>query len=104
MPNAAKADTVSRSGKITGISITMAHRFTSLPLSSHHLIMLFSTACLLLPLLASAAPAGLTVQKPDLDSSVFASLDLVDSDIASSFSVNLDELRLVQLHPDEPAV
>jgi hypothetical protein len=64
--------------------------------------MLFSTALLALPLLASAAPAGLTLQHSDDSVPV---IDSADPDhVAASYHVDLSEVRLVQFHPDEPPV
>jgi hypothetical protein len=66
--------------------------------------MLFTPAALLtLPLLATAAPAGLTFQHhagPDIPSA-----DAINKlDVDQSWGIDLDELRLVQFGADEPPV
>ena len=64
--------------------------------------MLLTSAFLALPLLASAAPAGLTFQQP-MDS-VPQVLDSAITEAAAAWSIDLEDLRLVQFSADDPPV
>ena len=64
--------------------------------------MLLTSAFLALPLLASAAPAGLTFQQStDVVPQV---LDSAITEAAAAWSIDLEDLRLVQFSADDPPV
>jgi len=64
--------------------------------------MLWTSALLTLPLLASAAPAGLTFQQPA--NNIPQVIDTAAAEMAAAWSMDLEDLRLVQFSADEPPV
>lgn len=64
--------------------------------------MLLTSAFLALPLLASAAPAGLTFQQPT--DNVPQVIDSAVAEMAAAWSVDLEDLRLIQFSADDPPV
>jgi len=64
--------------------------------------MLLTSAFLALPLLVSAAPAGLTFQQPT--DNVPQVIDSAVAEMAAAWSVDLEDLRLIQFSADDPPV